>query len=113
MIRIPDIRRVAEIAHAAGAFFVCDNTVATPFLHQPLRLGADLVVHSATKYLGGHDDTMCGIVVAKEENEFFGRIRTLQKTAGAVPSPFTCWLILRGIQTLPYRMRAHSSNAMR
>lgn len=113
MIQVTDIRRVAEIAHAAGAFFACDNTVATPILQQPLRLGADLVMHSATKYLGGHDDTMCGIVVAKEESEYFGRIRTLQKIAGAVPSPFTCWLISRGIQTLPYRMRAHSANAMR
>lgn len=112
LIKITDIRRVAEIAHEAGAYFACDNTIATPVLQQPLALGADLVVHSATKYLGGHDDTMCGLVVAKEENELFRKIRGLQKTAGAVPSPFTCWLTLRGIQTLPYRMRAHSLNAM-
>jgi cystathionine gamma-synthase len=112
MIKITDIRRVAEIAHAAGAAFACDNTMATPVLQQPLALGADLIVHSATKYFGGHDDTMCGLVVAKEESELFQKIKRLQKTAGAVPSPFTCWLTLRGIQTLPYRMRAHSKNAM-
>jgi len=112
MIRITDIRRVAEIAHQAGAYFACDNTIATPVLQQPLALGADLVVHSATKYLGGHDDTMCGLVVAKAENPLFQKIRKLQKTAGAVPSPFTCWLTLRGIQTLPYRMRAHCENAL-
>lgn len=113
MIKITDIRRVAEIAHRAGAAFACDNTIATPILQQPLALGADVVVHSATKYLGGHDDTMCGLVVTREENDLFRKIRRLQKTAGAVPSPFTCWLTLRGIQSLPYRVRAHSENAMR
>jgi cystathionine gamma-synthase len=113
MLKITDIRRVAEIARAAGAAFACDNTVATPVLQQPLLLGADLVVHSATKYLGGHDDTMCGLVVAREDTELFRKIKRLQKTAGAIPSPFTCWLTLRGIQTLPYRVRAHSENAMR
>jgi cystathionine gamma-synthase len=112
MIKITDIRRAAEIAHEAGASFACDNTIATPILQQPLALGADLVVHSATKYLGGHDDTMCGLVVAKEETPLFRKIRRLQKTAGAVPSPFTCWLTLRGIQTLPYRVRAHCENAL-
>lgn len=112
-IKVTDIRKTAEIAHEAGAYIVCDNTMATPILQRPLDLGADFVIHSATKYLGGHDDVMAGIVVAKEENDLFQRVRKLQKTGGAIPSPFDCWLTLRGIQTLPYRMRAHSENAVR
>jgi cystathionine gamma-synthase len=113
MIKIMDIKRIAAIARQAGAPFVCDNTMATPVLQQPLALGADFVVHSATKYLGGHSDTMCGLVVAKEDSEMFRRIRKMQKVGGAVASPFTCWLTLRGIQTLPCRMRAHSENALK
>ena len=112
-IKVTDIQKTAEIAHEADAYFVCDNTMATPILQRPLDLGADFVIHSTTKYLGGHDDVMGGIVVAKEENDLFQRIRRLQKTGGAIPSPFDCWLTLRGIQTLPYRMRAHSENAVR
>lgn len=113
LIKITDIRRTSEIAHDAGAYFVCDNTIATPILQRPLDLGADFVVHSATKYLGGHADVMAGLVVAKEENDLFRQIRKLQKIAGAIPSPFECWLTLRGINTLPYRMQAHSENAMK
>src|SRR5262249_43822946 len=113
MIRVTDVRRIAEIARNAGACFACDNTIATPILQQPLALGADLALHSATKYLGGHSDTMCGIVVARENNALFQNVRTLQKVGGSIPSPFTSWLILRGVQTLPYRMRAHSENAMK
>ena len=112
LIKVTDIKQVAAIARQAGAYLVCDNTMATPVLQQPLALGADFVVHSATKYLGGHSDTMCGLVVAKEDNELFQRIRKMQKVGGGVPSPFTCWLTLRGIQTLPCRMRVHSENAM-
>jgi cystathionine gamma-synthase len=112
-IKITDIRKTAEIAHDAGAYFVCDNTMATPILQRPLDLGADLVVHATTKYLNGHDDITGGIVVARQGNELFQKIRTLQKIGGAIPSPFDCWLILRGINTLPYRMRAHSESAMK
>jgi len=112
-IRVTDIRRTSEIAHDAGAYFVCDNTMATPILQRPLELGADLVVHATTKYLSGHDDVTGGIVVAKQGNELFQKIRKLQKIGGAIPSPFECWLTLRGIHTLPYRMRAHSENAMK
>lgn len=112
-IKITDIRKTSEIAHDAGAYFVCDNTMATPILQRPLNLGADLVVHSATKYLSGHDDVTGGVVVAKQANELFQKIRKLQKIGGAIPSPFECWLTLRGINTLPYRMRAHSENAMK
>jgi cystathionine gamma-synthase len=111
-IKVTDIRRTSEIAHGAGAYFVCDNTMATPILQRPLDLGADFVVHATTKYLGGHDDVMGGMVVAKQESDLFRKIRKLQKIGGAIPSPFECWLTLRGIHTLPYRMRAHSESAM-
>src|SRR5439155_513477 len=100
--------RIAAIARAAGARFVCDNTTATPILSSPFKLGADLIVHATTKYLGGHSDVLGGIVVARERGPLFDRLRTLQTAAGAVPSPFDCWLVLRGIRTLPYRVRAQS-----
>jgi len=112
-IRVTDIRKTSEIARDAGAYFVCDNTMATPILQRPLELGADLVVHATTKYLSGHDDVTGGIVVAKQGSELFQRIRKLQKVGGAIASPFECWLTLRGIHMLPYRMRAHSENAMK
>ncbi|WP_322800914.1 trans-sulfuration enzyme family protein [Thermoflexus sp.] len=113
MLRITDIARVAAMAHAVGALCICDNTLATPVLQRPLALGADGVVHSATKYLGGHGDAMGGVVVLKEDSDFARRLREIQITGGAVLSPFESWLILRGLRTLPYRMRAHSENAMR
>ena len=112
-IKVTDIRKTSEIAHDAGAYFVCDNTMATPILQRPLDLGADLVVHATTKYLSGHDDVAGGIVVAKQGIELFQKIRKLQKIGGAIPSPFECWLTLRGINTLPYRMRAHCDNALK
>jgi len=112
-IKITDIRKTAEVAHDAEAYFVCDNTMATPMLQRPLNLGADLVIHATTKYLSGHDDVTGGIVVAKQGNELFQKIRKLQKIGGAIPSPFDCWLTLRGINTLPYRMRAHSESALK
>ena len=113
LLKIIDIAAVSAIAHDAGALCVCDNTLATPVLQRPFDKGADLIVHSATKYLGGHGDALAGVVIGKTENEFFGKIRAVQTTGGAVASPFECWLILRGIRTLPYRMRAHSENATR
>lgn len=113
LIKVTDIRKTAEIAHEAGAYFVCDNTMATPILQRPLNLGADLVVHATTKYLSGHDDVTGGIVVAKQGNELFQKIRKLQKIGGAIPSPFDCWLTLRGINTLPCRVRGHSDNALK
>ena len=112
LLKIVDLAAVAEIVRGAGAILVCDNTWA-PVLQRPLDLGVDLVMHSTTKYFGGHCDVMGGIVVAKTDNEFFKRIRGIQYEGGAVPSPFDCWLILRGIRTLPWRMRAHSENATR
>jgi len=110
--KVTDIAAVARIAHEAGARLVCDNTVATPALQNPLALGADLAVHATTKYLGGHGDVMGGAIVAKAADAFFARIHGLQRTAGAVPSPFDCWLVRRGVRTLPYRMRAHSEHAL-
>ena len=113
LVRVVDIRRAAEIAHDAGAICVCDNTWATPIITRPLELGADLVMHSTTKYLGGHSDVLGGAVVTRADDELFRRVRALQTAGGIVPSPFEAWLTLRGIRTLPWRMRAHSSNAER
>jgi len=112
LLKIVDIAAVARIVHDAGAICVCDNTWA-PVLQRPFDLGADLILHSTTKYFGGHCDVLGGIIVAKNENEFFQRIHSIQYEGGAVPSPFDCWLILRGMRTLPWRMRAHSENAMK
>jgi cystathionine gamma-synthase len=111
-IRVSDIAALVAIARAASARVACDNTWATPMLQHPLQLGADLVMHATTKYLGGHSDILGGAVVAREEDDFFARIRQVQNSAGAVPSPFESWLVMRGIRTLPYRMRAHSANAL-
>jgi cystathionine gamma-synthase len=111
LLRVVNIQRLAELAHTVGARCVVDNTWATPVLQLPLRLGADLVMHSSTKYLGGHSDLLGGALVARVEDEFVERLRQLQKLGGAVPSPFDCWLLLRGIRTLPWRMRAHCDNA--
>jgi cystathionine gamma-synthase len=112
LLKVVDIAAVAEIIHNAGALCVCDNTWA-PVLQRPFDLGADLILHSTTKYFGGHCDVAGGIVIARSDNEFFQSVHTIQYSGGAVPSPFDCWLILRGMRTLPWRMRAHSENAMR
>ena len=112
LLKITDIAAAAEVAHEAGAVCVCDNTFATPVLQRPLELGADLVVHATTKYLGGHADVLGGAVVGRNADGLFQRIRNVQARGGAVPSPFDCWLVLRSIGTLPYRMRAHCENAM-
>ena len=112
-LKITNIREISGVAREAGALLACDNTWATPVLQRPLELGADLVMHATTKYLGGHSDLMGGVVVAKTDDGPFRRIREIQHSGGAIPSPFECWLALRGIQTLPYRMRAHSENAER
>jgi cystathionine gamma-synthase len=111
--KVTDIARVAEVAHRGRAACLCDSTAATPVLQRPLALGADLVMHATTKYLGGHSDVMGGAIVAREDGALFQRVRVLQAALGAVPSPFDCWLVLRGIQTLPWRMRAHADNASR
>lgn len=110
-LAVTDIASVAAMAHGAGALCVCDNTWATPVLQRPLALGADLVMHSTTKYLGGHSDITGGALIAPGENGYTARLRALQHLGGAVPSAFDCWLVMRGIRTLPWRMRAHCANA--
>ncbi len=107
---IVDVAAVAEVAHAAGVQVVVDNTFATPYLQQPLSLGADVVVHSTTKYLGGHSDTIGGFV-AVAGAELGERVAFLQNATGAVPGPFDCYLVLRGIKTLGVRMDRHCENA--
>ncbi len=113
LLKITDIAAVAQIAREAGAYCVVDNTWPSPVGQRPLSLGAHLVMHSTTKYLGGHSDVLGGALIAGEEDAFFARICAIQTTGGAVPSPFDCWLLLRSISTLPYRMRGHSENALR
>jgi cystathionine gamma-synthase len=108
-----DIARIAEIAHEGGARCAVDNTWATPVLQRPLELGADVVMHATTKYLGGHSDVLGGALVLKTDDELTQRVRATQLSGGAVPSPFDCWLTLRGIRTLPLRVRAQTSNACR
>jgi len=112
LLGVVDIAATAQLAHAAGALCAVDNTFATPYLQRPLELGADVVVHSATKYLGGHSDAVSGALVTNLP-ELYERCRFLQNAAGAVPGPMDCWLVQRGIKTLPLRMRAHCHNAMR
>jgi cystathionine gamma-synthase len=110
MLGIADIAALAGIAHEAGARLVVDNTFATPYLQTPLSLGADIVVHSTTKYLGGHSDVVGGAVVTNED-ELREQLFYLRNAAGAVPGPFDAWLTLRGIKTLALRMERHSDNA--
>jgi cystathionine beta-lyase/cystathionine gamma-synthase len=110
LLNVVDIRAAAEAAHAAGAIVVVDNTFATPYLQQPLSLGADVVVHSTTKYLGGHSDLIGGFA-ATNDPTIAERLLFLQKSLGAVPGPFDSWLVLRGLKTLAVRMRKHCENA--
>jgi cystathionine gamma-synthase len=110
LLTIVDIAAVARLAHERGAKVVVDNTFATPYLQQPLALGADIVVHSTTKYLGGHSDVVGGFVATNDAGAAEG-IRFIQNAAGAVPSPFDCYLVLRGIKTLAVRMDRHCENA--
>lgn len=113
LLQCVDIAAVADIAHRAGALAVADNTFASPALQRPLDLGCDLVMHATTKYLGGRSDVLGGVTIAKADDEVFARIRTAQLYGGGVPSPFDCWLVMRSLPTLPYRMQAHCAHAMR
>jgi len=110
VLNVIDIRKAADAAHVAGALLVVDNTFATPYLQQPLELGADIVVHSTTKYLGGHSDVIGGFC-ATNDPTIAERLYFLQKSLGAVPGPFDSWLVLRGLKTLAVRMRQHCENA--
>ncbi|MEC8999536.1 MAG: cystathionine gamma-synthase [Actinomycetota bacterium] len=110
LLTVIDIERVAAVAHEMGGLVVVDNTFATPYLQQPLSLGADAVVHSATKYLGGHSDVVGGFVATSDES-LAEHLQFVQNAVGAVPSPFDCYLLLRGLKTLAVRMDRHCSNA--
>jgi cystathionine gamma-synthase len=111
MLNISDVQALAKLAHDRKALLCCDNTFATPIWQKPFELGADLVMHSSTKYFGGHSDAMGGAVVVRERGELADRIRDYQATAGNVPSPFDCWLIRRSIATLAPRVRAQTESA--
>ncbi|HLM67088.1 MAG TPA: PLP-dependent transferase, partial [Longimicrobium sp.] len=112
MMRLTDIAAAAEIAHAAGAWLSVDNTFASPYNQRPLELGADLVIHSTTKYVNGHSDMVGGLVLTRSD-EIHEQLRFLQNAAGAVPGPWDCWLALRGTKTLHLRMRQHNENGQR
>jgi cystathionine gamma-synthase len=111
LLHVTDIRAMVAIARKANALVACDNTWATPLFQLPLALGADVVMHSVTKYLSGHSDVLSGALVFRETGPLLEKIRAIQREGGAVPSPFECWLALRGLQTFPYRVRAQSRSA--
>jgi len=113
LIRVVDIRAACDIAHETGAIAVVDNTWATPVLQRPFELGADAVMHSATKYIGGHSDLMAGVVVLPDASPLDRSLRMIQRHKGSVAAPFDCWLALRGLQSLPVRMRAHCDGAQK
>jgi cystathionine gamma-synthase len=111
LLRVSDIAEIAKIARAANAVTVVDNTWGTPVLQRPLALGADVVMHSTTKYFGGHSDLLGGALVCASDGDLAQRLRAIQMAGGAVPSPFECWLLVRGIRTLPVRVAAQCQNA--
>jgi len=114
LMKITDLAAIAKLAQSAPArvVTVCDGTFATPVLQRPLELGIDMVAHSTTKYIGGHSDVIGGALITGRPNELFERARLSQKYGGSVPSPFDCWLTLRGLDTFPYRVRAQAHNGM-
>ncbi|HEY8755167.1 MAG TPA: cystathionine gamma-synthase [Candidatus Dormibacteraeota bacterium] len=111
LLRVVDIAAAAEVAHGHGAALAVDSTFATPYVQRPLELGADIVMHSSTKYLGGHSDVLGGCLVTSDDS-VAERLRFHQNAVGAVPSPFDCWLLLRGLKTLALRVQKHSDNAL-
>lgn len=112
MLDVAPLAELAAVAQGAGVASACDNTLATPVFQRPFECGVDFVMHATTKYLGGHSDVIGGAVVARQSSDLFERIRHIQHAAGAVPSPFECWLVQRGIRSLPHRMRVHTANAL-
>ena len=110
-LKIADIAEVAKLAHAHNCILVVDNTFASPCLQSPLLLGADIVMHSVTKYINGHSDVVMG-VIATNDDEIYKKMKFLQNSLGAIPAPFDCYMVIRGIKTLPLRMREHCKNAM-
>ena len=111
LLKITDIKKVVAVAKRHNIKVACDNTFATPICQQPLALGADLVMHSSTKYFGGHSDLMGGALITKEKTDWWQKIRQVQELGGAIPSPMDCYMLVRSMKTLPYRMRGHVHNA--
>jgi len=111
LLKVTDIKKVIAIAQKQGIKVACDNTFATPVCQQPLNLGADLAMHSSTKYFGGHSDLMGGALITREKSDWWQKIRQVQEFGGAIPSPMDCYQLARSIKTLPYRMRGHVQNA--
>jgi cystathionine gamma-synthase len=112
LLRVVDIAELTAIAQRAGAICAVDNTWGTPVLQRPLDIGADVSMHATTKYLGGHSDVLGGALIFRENNELSQKVGSVQMSGGAVPSPFECWLTMRGVRTLPLRVQAHSANAL-
>ncbi|PZV84686.1 cystathionine gamma-synthase [Algoriphagus aquaeductus] len=112
LLKVTDIRAISALAKAQQAILVCDNTFATPVFQNPILLGADIVMHSSTKYFGGHSDILGGALVTKKRDAFWEKVRTVQKVGGAVPAPLDCYLLTRSIRTLAYRMKGHAEHAM-
>lgn len=113
IMQITDVEKMCHFAKSIGAKTCVDNTWPTPLNMNPIHYGADIVMHSTTKYLAGHSDILGGAVVSAKDDEFFGKIRAIQRMQGAVPSPRDCWLLSRSIRSFPYRMRGHNENAMK
>jgi len=111
LLKITDIKKAISIAKAHNIKVACDNTFATPIFQKPLSLGADLVMHSSTKYFGGHSDLLGGLLITAERNDWWTKIRQVQEMGGAIPSPMDCYYLVRSIKTLPYRMAGHAKNA--
>jgi cystathionine gamma-synthase len=111
LLKVTDIKKIVAIAKAKSIKVACDNTFATPICQQPLALGADLVMHSATKYFGGHSDLMGGALITAEKSDWWAKIRQVQEMGGAIPSPMDCYMLVRSIKTLPYRVKGHVHNA--
>jgi len=112
LLKMTDIAAVAAITKKHHLILACDSTFASPCFQNPIEQGADIVMHSSTKYIGGHSDVLGGILITAEKNELWEKIRNIQQVGGAVPSPFDCFLLLRSLKTLPYRMKGHAENGM-
>lgn len=112
LLKVTDIAAVAAIAKKHNLLLACDSTFASPCFQNPIEFGADIVMHSSTKYIGGHSDVLGGILVTAAKTELWEKIRNIQQVGGAVPSPFDCFLLLRSIKTLPYRMKGHAENGL-
>jgi cystathionine gamma-synthase len=111
LLKITDIRKISELAKSQNAILACDNTFATPVFQNPIDLGADIIMHSSTKYFGGHSDILGGALITKEVNPFWEKVRIVQRIGGAVPAPMDCYLLCRSIRTLAYRMKGHAEHA--